>query len=128
MPASAGTPTIWEKIAALWGGDGAENAAVLAGDKADLAKGVAALQGLFGPVVNEIETDALTDVTGFLKGLAAAAPTFTSLSQAVNYVKGSAAALGGPVGQQVGSLSQSALITLVSAALVAVGKLNVPVA
>ena len=134
MPASEGTPTILQKAVvaaeALFGHvpPDAVDQATLAGLKRDFSQAVADVENIFGPVLNEIEADAVKDVTGFLKGVLQAAPTFTSLAQAINFVKGSAASYGGPIGQQITNLSQGALMALVSAALVAAGHLNVPVA
>lgn len=136
MPASAGTPTIFDKIrvglAALTGHNPSNptDAATLAGVQRDLQQDVAVIEGLFGPTVSAVEADAMTDVTTFLSGIAKAIPvgSVTSLSQIVGVVKAAASALGGPVHTQIGSLESSVLSTLVSAASVAAGHVNLTVA
>lgn len=137
MPAANGTPTIFDKvrvgIAAIFGktpAPGTPDAATLAGDKADLDKAVNDLETIFGPTVQAIEGDALGDVTSFLGGIAKAIPvgSVTSLSQIVNVVTAAAKALGGPIAQQIGTVESGALNTLVSAASVAAGHVNLTVA
>ena len=136
MPASAGTPTVFDKIRvgfeALVGQTPANpiDAATLAGINRDIATGMSDLETLFGATISAVEQDALGDVTTFLSGIAKAIPvgSVTSLSQIVNVVKASAQALGGPIGTQVGQVESSALNTLVSAASVAAGHVNISVA
>ena len=136
MPAANGTPTIFDKLRVGFQalvGQTPQNpidAQTLAGIKNDINKGVTDLESIFGATIQNIETDALTDVTTFLTGIAKAIPvgSVTSLSQIVNVVKAAAGALGGPVATQVGQVESSALNTLVSAASIAAGHVNLTVA
>lgn len=134
MPASAGTPTILQKIGAALGFGAAlgmtpaEITATQAGDQADLTKAEQTIVGLFAPIFNLAETDGLSDLTAFLQAVLGAVPNITSVSQAVNIVKAAATAENGVLSQQVQTLGQTSLTTLVSAALAAVGKVNVPIA
>jgi hypothetical protein len=132
MPASAGTPTIWDKIRvgfqALVGQapTNATDAATLAGIQKDLNNDLSLLEGLFGPVVNQIETDAQTDVLSFLAGIAKAIPvgSVTSVSQITAAVLAAAKAIGGPINTQIGTIESSALNVLVGAAAVSAGHTN----
>ena len=132
MPASAGTPTIFDKIRvgfeALTGQTPTNptDVATLAGIKNDLNNDVTNLETIFGPVVKDIENDAFGDVTKFLTGIAVAIPvgSVTSLGQIVNVVKDAAKDVGGPIATQIGQIEASSLNTLVSAASVAAGHLN----
>jgi hypothetical protein len=132
MPAAAGTPTIFEKIAAALGFGAAvgltpdQITATQAGDARDLTTGEQAIVSLFQPILNSAETEGLADLATFLKAILGALPSVTSVSQAVNVVNGALGAENGPLQQQAVSLGQSALITLVSAALSAVGHVNLP--
>lgn len=126
MPASQGTPTIWQKIGAIFGQGGTTQAATLAGDERDAATLLADLEGLFGPTVVTLETDGLAAVTAFLKEVLSVAP-ITSLSTAISAVKTAATTAGGTLLTQIESLGEQALTTLISAALTALGKV-VPVA
>ena len=132
MPASAGTPTIWEKLAVAFGFGASAGltpdqiTAVQAGDQRDLTAGEQVVVGLFQPILNAAEGDGISDLATFLKAILAAVPTITSVSQATNIVNGAIGAENGTLQQQAVSLGQSGLITLVSAALSAVGKVNLP--
>ena len=95
MPASQGTPTFFEKIGAVFGLDGANNAAVLAGDQRDLTKGEQAVLSLLQPTLNAIEGDAQGDLANYSRLDLAAVPNITSLSQAVGIVNGALAAENG---------------------------------
>lgn len=135
MPASQGTPTIFDKIRvgfeALTGQVPTNPAdlATLAGVKNDLNNDVTNLENIFGPVLKSIETDAFGDVSKFLVGIAAAIPvgSVTSLGQIVTVIKDAAKDLGGPISTQIGQIESSSLNTLVSAAAVAAGHLNLSV-
>lgn len=132
MSAANGVPTIFEKLAVA-GGFGAaigltptEITSVQQGEQRDLTTGEQIVVSLFQPILNSAETTGLSDLATFLKAILGALPTVTSVGQAVNIVNASLEAEGGPLQTQAISLGQSALITLVSAALSAVGKVNLP--
>jgi hypothetical protein len=131
MPASAGTPTVWEKIAAKLGfGAGIgmtpdEITTTLAGDNADITKAEQEIVGLFAPILNVAETQGLGDLATFLKAIAGIG-SVSSVSQAANIVNAALAAEAGTLQKQAIALGQTSLTTLISAALAAVGKVNLP--
>lgn len=132
MPASEGTPTVIDKlkvgIETLFGHapTAGPDAATLAGIKADLQKDLTTVETLFGPVLQEVKTDGLGDLASFLQAELTAIPDITSVSQAMAIVKASAGAEAGTINAQLKTISQSSLTALVSAALTAVGKAQVP--
>lgn len=132
MPASAGTPTVLQKIAAVFGFGAAigmtpdEIAATQAGDARDLTAGEQVVLGLFAPILNAAEGDGVSDLAAFLKALLGALPSVTSVGQAVNIVSAALEAEAGTLQKQAISIGQSGLITLISAGLSAVGKTNLP--
>lgn len=127
MSIEAGTPTVFDKakadLDAVFGKVTPQDQIVLAGQKQSLDNALSALENMFGPVVKNIEADALSDVTKFLQGIAAAIPvgSVTSLSEVVKVVTDAAKDIGGPIATQIGQIESSALNTLVSAASVAAG-------
>lgn len=132
MSIAAGTPTVEDKIRAaaeaIFGKVPPADQPVVAGELRDLHQAVDILGGLFGPTLVTIEQDSQQEVVTFLKGILAAVPSFTSVSSAIKFVEAALVGLEGPIKAQLGGVSQSALITLVSAALTAVGHLNLPIA
>ncbi len=66
------------------------------------------------------------DLATFLKAILGAVPQITSVDHGVSIVNAALQAEGKTLQQQAISLGQSSLITLVSAALSAVGKVNLP--
>ena len=127
MDAAHGTPTIWEKIGALFGAGGADQAATLAGDQRDLSQAEQDVVSLLQPLLHSFEGTALADLTSFVKATLAAS-TASTVSGAVAEVNAAAKAEAGTVLSQVEQLGQTSLVTLVSAALAALGKVNLPAA
>ena len=132
MPTSAGTPTVWEKLGAALGFGASigmtpdQIAATLAGDQRDLTKGEQELVSIFQPILNQVETQGLADLAVFLKAILGAIPQITSVSHGVSIVNAALQAEGSTLQQQAISIGESGLITLISAALSAVGKVNLP--
>jgi hypothetical protein len=130
MSIAAGTPTVIDQAKALWDElthhTSAADQTVLAGLQRDFTSTINSLETAFGPVVKTIEADAFSDVTTFLNGIASAIPvgSVTSLTAIVNVVKAAVSAMGGPIATQIGSLESTALHTLVGAAAVAAGHVN----
>lgn len=126
MSEAAGTPTIWEKIGAVFGLDGASNAAVLAGDQRDLSTAEQTILALFKPVLAQAEQEGVADLISLLQGILVLVPGVTSVSGAVGIVSAVLKGEAGPLAAQAEKLGQTALSTLVSAALSSLGKTNLP--
>jgi hypothetical protein len=133
MDAAHGTPTIWEKIAAKLGFGAAigmtpdQITATVAGDNADITKGEQDLLGLFQPSLVAVEQAGASDLVSFLKAIAGLG-SVTSVSQAANIVNGALAAEGATLQKQAIAIGQTGVTTLLSAALSAAGKINLPLA
>jgi hypothetical protein len=128
MPASQGTPTIWEKIGAVFNLDGAQNAAILAGDQRDLSKAEQDVLAIFQPILNSAEGTGLSDLVSMLQGILTLVPGVSTVSGAVQIVTSVLQGEAGPLAAQAKALGQTSLTTLVSAALAALGKVNLPIA
>jgi hypothetical protein len=127
MPAADGTPTIWEKIGAVFNLEGAENATILAGDQRDLTQAEQDVLALFKPILSSAESTGLSDLTSMLQGILTLVPGVSTVSGAVQIVTSVLAGEAGPLAAQAKALGQTSLTTLVSAALAALGKVNLPV-
>lgn len=131
MPASAGTPTVLEKIAAALGFGASvgltpdEITATQAGDQRDLTAGEQVLVGLFSPILGVAEQDGLGDLAQFLTAVAGLS-SVTSVSGATNIVSGALSAEAGVMQKQAIALGQTSVSTLITAALAKVGKTNLP--
>ena len=131
MPASQGTPTVWEKLAVAFGFGASAGltpdqiTAVQAGDQRDLTTAEKDVLALFQPILNTAEQTGLGDLTTFLSAIAGIG-SVTSVSQAANIVNAALAAEAGTLEKQAIALGQTSLTTLISAALAAVGKVNLP--
>lgn len=130
MDAAHGTPTLWEKIGALFGADGANQSAVLAGDQRDLSQAEQDLLGIFQPILHTLESESLSDLTDLTKTVLTGAEggQVTTVAGAVALVKTAVQAEGGTVAQQVETLGETSLTTLVSAVLASLGKVSLPAA
>lgn len=131
MPASQGTPTVWEKLAVAFG-FGAQAGltpdqitATQAGEQRDLTVGEQAIVGLFAPILNVAEQDGLGDLAQFLVAVAGLS-SVTSVSGATNIINAALSAEAGVMQKQALSLGQTSVGTLISAALAKVGKTNLP--
>ena len=131
MPASQGTPTVWEKIAVLFG-FGAQAGltpdqitATQQGEHRDFTAGEKVVVGLFEPILNVAEQDGLGDLAQFLTAIAGLS-SVTSVSKAASIVNGALEAEGGTMQKQAIALGQTAVSTLIAAALTKVGKVNLP--
>lgn len=129
MPASQGTPTIWEKIGVAFGITSGltsdEVNAIKAGEQKDLTTAEQAVVGLFQPILNVAEQQGLGDLTQFLTAVAGLS-SVTSIGGAANIVNAALAAEGGTMQKQAIALGQTAISTLIGAALTKVGKVNLP--
>ncbi len=136
MPASQGTPTIFEKIDAGFDKlvgikpSSPAEAETMAGVQADLQKAWALIKGVFGPTIQAVDATAFGDVTKFLQGVYSAIPAggITSIAQDLDIAKGVAGVVGGALPGQIHALESSVLVTLVSAALTAEGHGSLPLA
>jgi hypothetical protein len=128
MDAAHGTPTIWEKLGALFGAGGANQAATLAGDQRDLTQAEQDVLTLFQPVLHTIEATGLSDLSTFLSTVLGGAASVTSVAGAVSLVKSAIANEGGTIASQAAALGETSLTTLVSAALASLGKVDLPAA
>lgn len=131
MPASAGTPTILEKIAAALGFGAAvgltpdEITATQQGDSRDLTTAEQEVVALFQPILGAVEQEGLGDLVQFLTAVAGLG-SVTSVSGAANIVNAALSAEAGVMQKQAISLGQTSITTLISAALAKVGKVNLP--
>jgi hypothetical protein len=128
MDAAHGTPTIWEKLSAAFGGGGANRASILAGEQRDFTQAEQDLVSIFQPVLHTLESTALTDLRAILNKVLSGAASLTSVAGAVSLVKTAITSEGGVVVQQAQQLGQTSLTTLVSAELAALGHVNLPAA
>jgi hypothetical protein len=127
MDAAHGVPTVWEKLAALFGGDGANNASVLAGDQRDLTTAETDLLGLFQPLLHTVESTGLTDLSAVIQKVLTGASGITSVSTAVALVTTAIEGEVPTIQQQAAAIGKTSLTTLVSAALASLGHLDLPV-
>jgi len=128
MDAAHGTPTIWEKLAALTGHGGAHQSDIVAGEQRDLTEAEHELLGLFQPLLHTVESGVLTDLADFTKKVVTGLPQVTSVGQVVSEVKSALAAEGGVLHEQAQQLGETAVTTLTGAVLGALGHINLPVA
>lgn len=132
MPASEGTPTVLEKLAAALGFGAAvgmtpdEIAATQAGDQRDLTKGEQDVVLLFKPILTQAETTGLADLTNIMQTVLTLIPSISSVSSAVGVIQAILKAEAGPLAAQAEALGQTSLTTLVSAVLAGLGKTNLP--
>lgn len=126
MDAAHGTPTIVEKFLALVDPAYPNRAAILQGEVQDLDKAGQALSALLAPVAKVVQTQGINDLVIFIQAIAGLG-SVTSLSQAANILSGALSAEAGILQKQAIAAGQTTVNTLLSAALAAAGKLNVPV-
>lgn len=125
MDAAHGTPTVWEKFAALVDPNFPNRTTILQGEQQDLTKAEQAFASLLAPIVTTVQTEAAQDLVAFITAIASL-PSVTSVSQAGAILAGALSAEAGVLQKQAIAVGQTILNTLLSAALAAAGKLNVP--
>lgn len=131
MDAAHGTPTIFEKIGALLGLGGTDQAATLAGDEHDLSTVETDFLNTFlQPLLHTVESDGLTDLSALVTTTLASAAggQVPSVAAAVDLVKTAVTAQGGSLLQQIEKLGETSLVTLVSAGLASLGHTALPAA
>lgn len=127
MDAAHGTPTIWEKMGALLGLEGKEDAPIIAGEEHDLSAAEEAVLGVLQPLLHGAEGEAMGDITTVIQKVLAGAGSIGSIGSAVSLVESAVKSEEPVLQEQIAALGKTSLTTLVSAVLATLGHTDLPI-